>query len=81
MLADFFDGKEDEEAQKTIHTKRKPTAPTIVENRKRRRTEDVPREENEDLTGEESQPGHALHLKHRGKGTLQETCTKAQYVT
>ena len=48
--------------------------------RRRRSTEDVPRveesidtarEENEDLTREESQPGHALQLNQRENGTLQ----------
>ena len=36
--------------------------------RRRRSTEDAPREENEDLTGEESQPGHELKLNQREKG-------------
>ena len=31
------------------------------------------REENEDLTGDESQHGHALKLKQRENGTLQQT--------
>ena len=48
--------------------------------RRRRSTEDAPRveestdtarEENEDLTREESQPGHALQLNQRENGTLQ----------
>ena len=81
MLADFFDGKEDEEAQKTLHARRtkisqatnsqpghalrlnqretgKTPQVTLADlarwQRRRSSTEDVPREEDEDLTGEES---------------------------
>ena len=36
--------------------------------RRRRSTEDAIREENKDLTGEESQPGHELKLNQREKG-------------